>query len=47
MIATSDRPAQGADQFEITLIWMEEAPLYPGRFLIKLATQTIRAIITR
>jgi bifunctional enzyme CysN/CysC len=32
-----------ADQFEATLVWMHETPLYPGRsYLLKLATSSAR-----
>jgi len=48
VIATSDQPAQVANQFEVTLIWMTEEPLYPNRnFLLKLGTQTVGASVTK
>lgn len=48
VISTANQPAQVADQFEVTLIWMSEEPLYPGRsYLLKLGTQTIGASITK
>src|SRR5437868_529136 len=39
-------PAQLADQFEATLIWMAEEPLLPGRqYLLKLGTQLVPATV--
>ena len=39
-------PPEAADQFEVTLVWMDEEPLVPGRgYWIKLATQTATATI--
>ncbi|MCG2841741.1 sulfate adenylyltransferase subunit CysN [Sandaracinobacter sp. RS1-74] len=47
VLAGADRPADVADQFEATLIWMEEAPLYPGRpYWLKLGTRTVGATVT-
>lgn len=47
MISGVDQPAQTADQFETTLVWMHEAPLLPGRpYLMKLGTQTVTASVT-
>ena len=40
-------PAGVADQFETTLIWMNEEPLLPGRrYLLKIGTQTVTATVT-
>jgi bifunctional enzyme CysN/CysC len=47
MIVGRDRPADVADQLEATLIWMDEAPLYPGRpYWLKLGTRTVGATVT-
>ncbi len=47
VICTPHDPAQVADQFEATLIWMHEEPLFPGRpYLLKLGTQTVTASIS-
>lgn len=47
VISGVDQPAQTADQFETTLVWMHEAPLLPGRpYLMKLGTQTVSATVT-
>lgn len=42
VIASADRPAEVADQFEATLVWMSDEPMLPGRpYLIKLGASTI------
>ena len=47
MLVGADRPADVADQLEATLIWMDEAPLYPGRpYWLKLGTRTVGATVT-
>ncbi|MBV8594391.1 MAG: sulfate adenylyltransferase subunit CysN [Caulobacteraceae bacterium] len=47
VIVAAAAPPQIADQFEATLVWMAEAPLFPGRaYLAKLATRTVSASIT-
>jgi len=47
VISAGDDPAQVADQFETSLVWMHEAPLYPGRpYLMKIGTQTVTATVT-
>ena len=46
LIAAADAPAQVADQFEATIIWMAEEPLLPGRqYLLKLGTQLLPATV--
>jgi len=46
VIAAADAPPQTADQFEATIVWMDEAPLLPGRaYWLKMATQTVSATI--
>jgi bifunctional enzyme CysN/CysC len=41
VIAVADDPPQSADQFEATLVWMDETAMLPNRpYLLKLATQT-------
>jgi bifunctional enzyme CysN/CysC len=43
--ATSD-PAEVADQFQATIIWMADEPMLPGRsYLLKLAARTVTATI--
>ncbi|WP_163560409.1 sulfate adenylyltransferase subunit CysN [Halomonas sp. NO4] len=47
IVAGVEHPAQTADQFETTLVWMHEQPLLPGRpYLMKLGTQTVSATIS-
>ena len=47
VISTNDDPAQVADQFETSLVWMHDEPLYPGRpYLMKVGTQTVSATVT-
>lgn len=46
VITLSDEPLEAADQFESTLVWMDEQELLPGRsYLLKLGTQTVTATI--
>lgn len=47
IIARSDAPCEVADQFEVTLVWMAEAEMLPGRpYLLKVGTQTMTATVT-
>ncbi|MDI4636808.1 MULTISPECIES: sulfate adenylyltransferase subunit CysN [Halomonadaceae] len=47
VISGVDQPAQTADQFETTIVWMHEQALLPGRpYLMKLGTQTVSATVT-
>jgi bifunctional enzyme CysN/CysC len=46
VITAADSPAQVADQFEATVVWMADEPLLPGRpYWLKLATQTVTATL--
>ena len=46
VIAAADAPPQAADQFEATLVWMDDDPLHVGRASwLKLGTQTVSATI--
>ena len=46
VIVAAQDPPQVADQFEATLVWMDETPLLPGRsYLLKLATQTVAVTV--
>lgn len=46
VIAAADGPPQVADQFEATLVWLNEAPLQVGRaYWLKLATQTVSVTV--
>jgi len=47
VIATADAPAPVANQFEATLVWMDDEPLPPGRtYLLKLGARTVSASVT-
>ncbi len=47
MISSADSPAEVADQFEATLVWMANEPMYPGRpYLLKAGARTVNATIT-
>jgi bifunctional enzyme CysN/CysC len=46
VIVAAEAPAQIADQFEATLVWMADEPLLPGRpYWLKLGTQTATATV--
>ncbi len=46
VIADAQHPPEAADQFEVTLVWMDEEPLVPGRgYWIKLGTQSATATL--
>lgn len=45
-IAAADDPPQSSDQFEATLVWMDEEAMKPGRgYWLKLAAQTVTATV--
>lgn len=47
VISDAKKPAEVADQFETTLIWMADEPMLPGRpYLLKSGPKTVRATIT-
>jgi bifunctional enzyme CysN/CysC len=46
VIVAADAPAEVADQFEATIVWMSEEPLLVGRqYWLKLGTQTVTASV--
>ncbi|MBX3565305.1 MAG: sulfate adenylyltransferase subunit CysN [Sphingomonas sp.] len=46
VIAAADAPPQAADQFQATIVWMDQTELLPGRgYWLKLGTQTVTATI--
>ena len=46
VIAAADAPPEAADQFEATIVWMDEHPMIPGRgYWLKLGTQTVTATV--
>jgi bifunctional enzyme CysN/CysC len=48
MITASNNPAEVADQFETTIIWMDESELLPNRtYLMKIGTQTVTARVNQ
>jgi len=48
MISSASTPAQSADVFQATVVWMHDEPLLPGRtYLVKLNTRTVTATFHR
>ena len=46
VIALADNPPEVADQFESTIVWLNDAPLHVGRaYWLKLGTQTVSATV--
>jgi bifunctional enzyme CysN/CysC len=46
MLSAASAPAEVADQFEATIIWMADEPLLPGRpYLLKIGARTVNAQI--
>ena len=47
LISAASAPAEVADQFESTIVWMADEPMLPGRpYLLKIGTRTVNATIT-
>jgi bifunctional enzyme CysN/CysC len=47
VLCGADSPAEVSDQFETTIVWMNDAPMFPGRsYLLKLGTKTVTGSIT-
>jgi bifunctional enzyme CysN/CysC len=47
VIAAADAPAQRADQFETTIVWMSDEPLLRGRpYWLKIGAKTVSATVT-
>ncbi|WP_439510812.1 sulfate adenylyltransferase subunit CysN [Marinimicrobium koreense] len=47
LLCASDTPASVANQFEVTIVWMNDDPMLPGRtYLMKIGTKTVSATIT-
>jgi bifunctional enzyme CysN/CysC len=47
VICGAENPAEVSDQFEVTLVWMHDQPMLPGRpYLLKIGTKTVSASIT-
>ena len=46
VIAAADAPPEVADQFEASIVWMDDAPLHVGRaYWLKLGTQLVSATV--
>lgn len=46
VLSVADAPPEVSDQFEATIVWMDDEAMLPGRaYLLKLATQTVSATI--
>jgi bifunctional enzyme CysN/CysC len=46
LVVPADKPAEVADAFEATVVWMHESPLLPGRaYLMKIGSKTVTATI--
>jgi len=47
VLSTAESPAEVADQFEASIVWMIDEPMLPGRpYLMKVGTQTVTATVT-
>jgi len=47
IIAAAADPCEIADQFQATLIWMSDTPLFPGRrYWLKIGARTVNATVT-
>jgi bifunctional enzyme CysN/CysC len=47
VICTFDASASVADQFRVTIVWMNDAPLLPGRsYLLKIGAKTVSAAVS-
>jgi len=47
IIVSAESPAEVADQFETTIVWMGEEPLLPGRpYWLKIGAKTVSATVT-
>jgi len=47
VISGIEQPAQTAEQFETTIVWMHDEPMLPGRpYLLKIGTRTVTATVT-
>jgi len=48
LISSADAPAEVADQFDVTIVWMNEQPMLPGRsYWLKIGAKTVTATISR
>jgi bifunctional enzyme CysN/CysC len=48
LLCSTDNPAQVADQFECTVVWMDSEALLPGRpYLLKIGARTVGATVSQ
>ena len=46
LLCTADNPPEVSDQFEATIVWLDDEPMLPGRgYVMKLGTQTVSASV--
>lgn len=46
VLVAADAPAEVSDQFQVQILWMNDAPLLPGRrYLLKIGAKTVTATI--
>jgi bifunctional enzyme CysN/CysC len=46
LVVSANDPAEISDQFEATVVWMNEAPLLPGRsYFLKIGTKTVTGTV--
>ena len=46
LVVAANEPAEISDQFEATIVWMNEAPLLPGRsYFLKIGTKTVTGTV--
>jgi bifunctional enzyme CysN/CysC len=46
LVVAANEPAEISDQFEATVVWMNEAPLLPGRsYFLKIGTKTVTGTV--
>ncbi|MDZ4364996.1 sulfate adenylyltransferase subunit CysN [Brevundimonas sp.] len=47
LLVAADSPCEVADQFETTIVWMDDEPMPPGRpYLLKIGARTVTAQLT-
>jgi bifunctional enzyme CysN/CysC len=47
VICAAEQPAEVSDQFEVTLVWMSDEPMLPGRpYVLKIGTKSVSASVT-
>ncbi|MFZ5724685.1 MAG: sulfate adenylyltransferase subunit CysN [Pseudomonadota bacterium] len=47
VVSLANAPAPVADRFDVTLVWMHDEPMHPGRpYLLKIGARTVNATVT-